>query len=152
MPKTRILIITTTLIIIIVAIAMATAGSLVSSKKEQANSDAITAIETLNVSIFNDSAATMPCSSFNWESLQPGLNVTDTIYVKNTGNTIETLHMNSTDWNPASTTSVLTLTWDKENNILPVGAVTPAKLTLTAAQNTGNLTAFNFKIIIEGSP
>jgi hypothetical protein len=86
-----------------------------------------------------------------WGTLNPGGTVTKTVYVKNSGNTAETLNMTTTQWTPAEASSVLTLTWNKEGSSLAAGAVVPATLTLQVSSNPGSVTSFSMNIVISGS-
>ena len=108
-------------------------------------------LSSVNIGVFSDVAATSNCSSIDWGSLSAGSTVTQTVYVKNTGSTPETLSMATSDWNPSSANSSLTLTWNMEGASLPAGSVVAATLTLTVAANTGSLTSFSFNIVISGS-
>jgi hypothetical protein len=107
-------------------------------------------VSTINVGLYTDPAATNVCSNIEWGTISPGSNVTQTIYVKNTGNTPETLRLTTSGWNPSNATSTLTLTWDKQGSTLPAGSIVQATLTLTVASNTGTLSTFSFNIIISG--
>jgi len=108
-------------------------------------------VTSINVDIYVDAAATTPLTSLSWGTLNPGATVTRTIYVKNSGNTAETLNMTATQWNPAAASSVLTLTWNKEASVLDAGAVVPATLTLKVAADPGSVTSFSMNIVITGT-
>jgi hypothetical protein len=107
-------------------------------------------VTSINVDIYTDAAAVTPLTSLQWGTLSPGGTVTKTIYIKNAGNTAETLTMTTTEWTPAAASSVLTLSWNKEGSSLAAGAVVPATLTLQVAQNTGSVTSFSMNIVISG--
>ena len=106
---------------------------------------------TINIGVYTDAAATNNCTSINWGTLTPGTIASQTVYVKNSGNTAETLSMTTSSWSPPSATSSLSLSWDKESTVLPAGSVVTATLTLTVAANAGSLTSFSFDIVISGS-
>jgi hypothetical protein len=110
-----------------------------------------TLTSTLNIAIYTDAAATVNCTNINWGVLNPGASATKTIYIKNTGSTQATLSMAASSWSPASASSVLTLTWNKEGSTLAAGATEPATITLQVAQDTGDLSTFNLNIVISGS-
>ncbi len=108
-------------------------------------------VSSINLDIYVDAAASEPCTSIEWGSLNAGQIVTKTIYLKNTGNTAEVLNMTATGWTPASAGEVLTLTWNKEGASLAPGAVIPATLTLQVPADPGALTAFSLNIILSGT-
>ena len=100
--------------------------------------------------MYTDKEAVKICTNIDWGSLSEESSATRTIYVKNTGNTTETLRMVASDWNPAAVSSMLSLTWDKEGFSLSAGSVVAATLTLTMGQDTGTVDTFDFNLIIEG--
>ena len=108
-------------------------------------------LSSINIGVYNDRTATSNCSNINWGNLTAGSAVTQTIYVKNTGDTTETLGMTTSNWSPSSAASSLTLTWNMQGYSLPAGSVVPTTLTLTATSNTGSLNSFSFNIVISGS-
>jgi hypothetical protein len=108
-------------------------------------------IAGVNVGVYTDSACTIPCTSLNAGTLNPGGTFTQNIWIKNTGTVSETLTMAVDNWNPANANSSLTLTWNRQNYVLSSGANIQATLTLTAAANTGTLTTFSCSITITGT-
>lgn len=108
-------------------------------------------IQTLNVSVFQDSACTQALSALNWGTMKPGSSANRTIYVKNTGNAPETLNMTVTAWNPSTAATYITLTWDRQNTVLNQGTSVPALLVLTVAANVNGFTDFNCTTIIAGN-
>jgi hypothetical protein len=108
-------------------------------------------VSSVNVEIYSDAEATTALTSLQWGTLTPGGSVNRTIYVKNTGNTAETLNMTATEWTPSEASSVLTLTWDKEGSSLAAGAVVAATLSLHVASNPGSVTSFSMNIVISGT-
>jgi hypothetical protein len=106
---------------------------------------------TLNLAVYTDAAATINCTNINWGILNPGDTTTKTIFIKNTGSTQTTLSLAASSWSPASASSVLTLTWNKEGATLAAGETIPATLTLQVAQDTGDLSSFSLNIVVSGS-
>ncbi len=123
----------------------------IESTPSPAPTDVPQPVTSINVDIYTDAAATTPLSSLSWGTLSPGATVTRTIYIKNSGNTAETLNMTATQWTPAAASSVLTLTWNKETTTLAAGAVVPATLTLQVAAEPGSVTSFSMNIVITGT-
>jgi hypothetical protein len=73
------------------------------------------------------------------------------MYVRNEGNVPVTLNMAEDSWYPATASSYITLTWNQENDVLPVGQVVAAVLTLTVSSSVSGVTSFNFDITITGT-
>jgi len=108
-------------------------------------------INTVNVEAYTDSACTIPCTALNVGNVNPGSTVTQTIYIKNTGSIPVTLTMVTSGWSPASASSYLTLSWNRQNHVLNADASVSAPLTLTVASNTGSLTTFSCSVTITGT-
>jgi hypothetical protein len=140
LPKTAIIL----LIITIVLLALTTTAAAQSRSPRKT-------IISVNLGIYSDSACTNPQTTLKFGTINPGSTTTQTIYIKNTGNVAETLTMAASNWNPTNATSSLTLTWNRQNTVLPAGQSIQARLTLTAASNTGSLKAFSCSVTITGT-
>jgi hypothetical protein len=108
-------------------------------------------IQTLNVSVFQDSACTQALSALSWGTLKPGSSANRTIYVKNTGNVPVTLNMTVTTWTPSAASSYITLTWDRQSFVLTQGSSVPALLVLSVSASVNGFTDFNCTTIIAGN-
>jgi hypothetical protein len=108
-------------------------------------------INAVNLAVYSDSNCTQTLSTLNVGTLNPGGTATQTIYVKNTGNIAETLTMSTSNWNPSNANTSLTLSWNRNNYVLPTGQSIQATLTLTAAANTGSLTTFSCDVTLTGT-
>jgi hypothetical protein len=108
-------------------------------------------ISAVNVGVYSDYQCTTNCTSISWGSLQPDDEATRTVYVKNTGSVPITITMTTENWAPTSASSVLDLTWNRQNYVLNSGQSVSAALTLAVDSDTGSLTNFSFDIIITGA-
>ena len=108
-------------------------------------------ITGVNLGVYTDSSCTHNATALNVGTLTPGTTVTQTVYIKNTGNLTETLTMKVDNWNPATAGSYLNLTWNRENTVLSAGQSIQATLTLTANSYTGSLTTFSCDVTFTGS-
>src|SRR3990172_7870498 len=107
----------------------------------------------VNVGVVADSACTQNLTSISWGSVYPGSNVTRTAYVKNTGNALIVLSMETSGWNPVNANGPITLAWDREAVALAPGQVVVAGITLSASQTAyavSGITEFSVNIIITG--
>ena len=130
-----------------VFVTMLTAGVLTSSQVPLSSS--ITS--DVNVGVYTDSACTNNCTSIYWGNIAPTYSTNRTVYVKNAGTVPITLSMTTTSWAPSNAVSYLTATWNKEGYVLAAGNSTSATLTLIASASAGNITNFNFNIVITGT-
>ena len=134
MLKNKILLATAALAFTAITLTVVTSGLLTAQQSVPLSG----IVSSVGIGVYSDSSATTTCTSFDCGNLKPGSTTTQTIYVKNTGNITETLHMTTTDWNPSTANTILTLTWDKEGSALTAGSVVATTLTLTVPEDTGS--------------
>ena len=128
-------------------LTMVTAGVLTANQIVPAGGE----ITAIGVGVYTDSDCTNNCTNIDWGTLAPGNSTDRTIYVKNTGSIPVTLSMTATGWTPSDANTYLTLTWNQEGHSLDAGDSVAATLTLTASTSAGNLTSFNFNVVITGT-
>jgi len=137
----------TLLAVAVMSVVLSAFGALVATQRIT-NTGSITAI---GVGVYSDGACTNVLSSISWGTLNPSTTTNYTMYVKNSGNIPVTLTMTTDNWNPASASSNITLTWNRQNHALSSGAVVQAVLTLTVASGISDITDFSFDITITGT-
>ncbi len=138
---------TTLTLVIIVLLSMFASGA-VAVTATVSSSGVIT---TPNLSVYSDSACTKRLTSIDWGNIAQGSQVTKTVYVKNEGTTALTLHMSTTNWNPATASGPITISWDRESTALAVNQVTTVTLTLKTAATISGVTTFSTNIVISGT-
>jgi hypothetical protein len=102
----------------------------------------------VQLGVYQDSGCTVALPSVSWGTLDPGTTATATIYLKNQGNVPVTLSISAGNWNPASASSYLTLTWNRSGYVLVVGASVQAVLSLAVSSSISGVTTFSFDITI----
>jgi len=135
------------IVITAIAVTVTTAAVLSNNQTVPLNGT----LNAVNLSVYSDSSCTIPATSLNVGTLNPGGTATQTVYVKNTGNIAETLTMSTANWNPSNASTSLTLSWNRQSYVLPAGQNIQATLTLTAAANTGSLTSFSCDATLTGT-
>jgi hypothetical protein len=108
-------------------------------------------VKAINVGVYNNSGCTTPLTSIQWGVLEPGASQNKTIYVKNTGNYALTLSLNTTNWNPLSAASYLTLTWNYAGQTLSSGQSIAVVLTMKVSAQITGISSYTFDIIIKGT-
>jgi uncharacterized repeat protein (TIGR01451 family) len=136
------------LMIIAIGATVATAA-LLSDQQTIHNNGSVTS--SVDISVYSDSSCTNLCTSIDWGTLDPGDTASRTIYVKNTGNTTETINLLVSDWNPTKAANLMTVSWNKEGSQLLPNATVAATLTLSTQQDMGDIVNFDFNIIVKGS-
>jgi len=108
-------------------------------------------ISAINLGVYSDSGCTVPLTSISFGAVTPGTQVTQTLYLKNTGNIAENLTMAVNSWSPSNAGTYLTITWSPTSSTLAAGASTSATLTLAASSRAGAISAFNFNVAFTGT-
>jgi hypothetical protein len=124
------------------------AMSAIQTSKSLSNSGSVRGV---GVGIYQYQNCTSPVSSFNWGTLDPGASVDKTVYIRNEGNSPATLSMAVSNWNPASASNYMTLTWDYGGQTLSAGQVIQVKFTLSVSSSVSGITSFSFDIAITAS-
>jgi hypothetical protein len=108
-------------------------------------------VSAVGVGVYWDSSCNNAVLSIDWGALEPGATVEKTIYIKNEGSIAVVLGMTTDNWNPASASSYMTLSWNRENYQLNSGSVIQAVLTLTVSSGVSQITNFSFDITVTGT-
>lgn len=125
--------------------ALGPAMSAIQTNKTISNAGSVKAI---GVGVYWDQACTNAVSSISWGQLEPGSNVNKSIYIKNTGNSAVTLSLATSNWNPSSASSYMTLGWNYNGQPVNANAVVQVTLTLSVLSSVSGITDFSFDIII----
>jgi len=108
-------------------------------------------IQTIGVAAYRDSACTTPVSNVDWGKIAPGSSSTNTVYVKNEGNSDLTLSLAATNWNPTSAQSYMTLSWNYAGQTIAPNQVIQVTLRLSVSQSISGISNFYFDIVITGA-
>jgi len=108
-------------------------------------------IKGINVSVYQNSACTIPLSSWNWGVLEPGSSTLKTMYVKNEGNMPMTLNLTTITWTPSGAATYITITWNREGAVVTAGSNVQANVTLAVSPSITGITSFSFTMVITGT-
>ncbi len=108
-------------------------------------------VKAVGVGVYSDSGCTIPVAYMDWGFLEPGSSKQFTVYVKNEGNVPIRLSMEVDNWDPPSASNSLTLSWNRQGQVLGPGDSIPADLTLSVSPSISGVTSFSFDIIIIGA-
>jgi len=122
--------------------------SAVQTSRKVSNSGTITAV---GVGVYSDSGCTQPLSSIDWGMLEPGSSTDKTCYIRNEGNSASTLSMSTSNWNPSTASSYMTLSWNYGGQSINPNAVVQVKFTLSVSASINGITSFSFDITIVGT-
>jgi hypothetical protein len=136
------------LIGVVILSASIQAMSLTQTSKTLSNSGSVKAI---GVGIYQYQNCTSPVSSINWGILNPGSNNNVTVYIRNEGNSVAHLTLNTANWNPSTASNYMTLTWNYAGQSLNVNQVIAVEFTLSVSSSISGITNFSFATTIIAS-
>ena len=137
-----------TVLIVITVIAIPAVNALITNSVTIGNTGSI---KTIGVSVYCDLECTNEVSSLDWSVLEAGSAENRTIYIKNTGNSAETLALETENWNPTNASTYITLTWNYDDQPIDLDEVVEIIMTLTISSSITGITSFSFDIFIIGS-
>jgi hypothetical protein len=108
-------------------------------------------IKTVGVSAYQDSACTVPLSSWAWGTMDPGSSSTKTMYIKNEGTALVTLNMTTNTWSPSNASSYITVIWNKESTSVSAGSSVQANVTLSVSSSIAGIPSFTFTLVVTGT-
>jgi hypothetical protein len=107
-------------------------------------------VKAVGVGVYWDSPCTSNVTSIDWGIVGPGSTANKTVYIKNVGNTRESLNMTTASWSTGAYGNI-TLSWNDEGYVLDPGAIVQAVFTLSVSSGISGVTSFSFNIIITGT-
>jgi hypothetical protein len=108
-------------------------------------------ITTEGIRAYSNSECTVPQTSIQWGALEKGGSNSIIIYIRNEGDSPQTLSLVTSDWNPSTAANYLTASWNYNNQPLNPNAVIQITLTLTADPDIQAITTFTHNLLIIGN-
>jgi len=108
-------------------------------------------IKSVGLGVYWDQKCTNATSSLNFGQMEPGSSKNFTLYLKNEGNSVLTLSMTSQNWNPATASNYMTLTWNRQGQQVNPNSVITFVITLTISGSIQGISTYSFDIIISGT-
>jgi hypothetical protein len=109
-------------------------------------------LTVINLGVYSNSACTSNLASIDFGSIYSGSSSNITLWVKNVGNSNETLSLTTNTWSPVSVSQWLTLSWNQAGTVLTQNQVVAANLTLNVSPSVDpSLSNFTFNVVITGT-
>lgn len=108
-------------------------------------------VMAIGVEVYWDQAGTNIVESIQWGVLAPGGSASETVWVKNTGNSDMSLSMILSGWSPSGADEYITVTWTLEDESLGAGETMSAVITVAVSSQVTGVNDFGFNIVIEGT-
>jgi hypothetical protein len=108
-------------------------------------------LKAVDLGLYWDNACTNATVGVDWGPLSPGASSNVTLYVRNQGDSAVKLNLTTRNWNPANASELITLSWNREGQVIEPQTVTVATLSLSVAANINGITDFGFDTIVIGA-
>lgn len=108
-------------------------------------------VKAIGVGVYWDENCTSEVSSINWGMLEPGSGENVTVYIRNEGNSVASLSMDTSNWIPSNASDYITLSWDYGGVSISPGEVVQVTFTLSVSASIEGVTSFSFDIVVMGS-
>jgi hypothetical protein len=105
-------------------------------------------VRGVGVGIYWDQDCTNRVLSLDWGLIEPGLDSTVIVYVRNEDDSAVSLRMATSNWTPSVALGYITLTWTYSGKILSANDVIPIGLNLNVSPTVSGITDFSFDIVI----
>jgi hypothetical protein len=109
-------------------------------------------LSVINLGVYSNSACTLNLTTIDFGSIYSGGTSNITCWIKNIGNSNETLSLTTNTWSPVTVSQWLTLSWNQAGTVLMQNQVVAANLTLTVSPNVDpSLSNFTLNVVIAGA-
>jgi len=105
-------------------------------------------IRGVGVGIYWDQDCTNRTLTVDWGLIEPGLNSTVMVYVRNEGDSAVSLWIETSNWTPSAALGYMTLIWSYPGRILSADEAIPMELILNVSPTISGIADFSFDIII----
>lgn len=105
-------------------------------------------VKAIGVGVYRDENCTSEVSSINWGIIEPGSSENVTVYIRNEGNSVASLSMDTSNWSPSNASNYIVLSWDYGGQNIGIDEVIRVTLTLSISPDISGITSFSFDIII----
>jgi hypothetical protein len=105
-------------------------------------------VTTVGVEAYWDIACTQNVTVIAWDGIFPSTTKNVTIYIHSTSSKDANLTLITDNWNPNTTSTFVTLTWDYDGTALHPNETRKTVFFLAVSENVTGITDFSFDIII----
>jgi hypothetical protein len=101
--------------------------------------------------LYWDNACANATVAVDWGPFSPGASNSVTLFVRNEGDSAVKLNLTTVNWDPADASELITLTWNREGQVIEPQTVAAATLSLSVSANISGITDFSFDTIVTGA-
>ena len=145
--RTSIILVVSAFLVLNVFLFNSIGGQLLASTSLQSHGR----VQTIGVAAFRDSSCATVMTNVDWRIVAAGASNTNTVYVRNEGNSPITLSLNTQNWNPVNAQNYLSLSWNYAGQAISPNQVVQITLTRSVSPSISGVENFYFDIIIMGT-
>lgn len=108
-------------------------------------------VKAIGVGVYWDSACSGRVDLIDWGLVEPGSVENVTVFIRNEGNAVVSLSMNTTNWNPSNASDFIALGWDYGGQVIDANGVVEVVLFLSVSPSIEGISSFSFDIVVVGS-
>jgi len=137
--------------LVVYMLSLCLLGPVMSAVQTDTTVSNVGAVKGIGVGVFWDQACTNAISYIDWGMIEPGSTVNKTCYIRNEGNSVSTLLMQTSNWSPPEAAGYMSLLWDYGGQFIDPDEVVQVTFTLSVSSSIQNVTSFSFDITISAT-
>ena len=139
------------LALVVYILSLCLIGQVLSAVQTNRTVSNVGAVKAIGVGVYWDQACANTVTSIDWGIIEPGSSVNKTCYIRNEGNSVSTLALQTSNWNPSNATGYMSLTWDYGGQPLGLGGFLEVTFTLAVDPAISGIETFSFDITISAT-
>ena len=139
------------LALVVYILSLCLIGQVLSAVQTNRTVSNVGAVKAIGVGVYWDQTCTNTVTSIDWGIIEPGSSVNKTCYIRNEGNSVSTLALQASNWNPSNATGYMILSWDYGEQSVNPSDVVRVTFTLLVLSGIQNITNFSFDITISAT-
>jgi hypothetical protein len=108
-------------------------------------------VKAVGVEVYVDPELTEHLTEINWGSVEPGESKTFNAYICNAGNSPITLSLDTENWVPTNTSSMIKVSWDYPGGTVDARQAVMVEFELHVDFAVSGIDTFSFTMVITGS-
>lgn len=140
-----------TLALVMYTLALSVVSQVVSPVVTDETVSNVGSVKAIGVGVYWYENCTGEVSFIDWGMLEPGSSENVTVYIRNEGNSVASLSMDTSNWSPSNASNYITLSWDYGGVSITPSEVVQVTFTLSVSASIEGIMSFSFDILIMGS-
>lgn len=140
-----------TLALVVYMLTLCSIGQVMSAVQTNRTISSVGAVKAIGVGVYWDQACTNATTSINWGTIEPGSTVDKICFIRNEGNSVSTLSLQTSNWNPSNAANYIDLSWDYGGQSINPDEAVRVTFTLSVSSSIQGITSFSFDITISAT-